>query len=478
MKQFTKTKFFVHQIDEATGRFDLEYLDPCYRSLDEYFTRLSQSGDYEIWNLGGLCDVFDGKTTGYAEEGIPVLKVANVTGKGINWETDYVDEEFYLKNPALNVKADDVLLTSTGDGTIGRADMTEWKDKDVQKAIPDGHVTIIRRKAESQNKVLPRFLLYYLRSGLGQMQMERLTTGSTGQTELNETDLRTLKVALPTDANMQGENIALTLEYEKQASQFEGKTDEMLAQADSLLSEFLGFKLKDEPSKFYALKLGESDERMDFVFNDPFYEKYRVMQDKSKYPFVELGKVVAFSSESTNPLERPDEPFQYVDIGNIDLRWGRMAPETLMGFEAKSSRIRRLVHSGQVVVSMTRPTRRAIAVVPEEMEGQVCSTGFAVLNCNKELIDRDYLFYILRSSLISHQFERYSSGAGYPEINKEKDLPRIRIPCPNELDVQREIVGRIGRVVSEAQRIYNQAEEKRKQAISEFEGFFPDIRVT
>ncbi len=97
-----------------------------------------------------------------------------------------------------------------------------------------------------------------------------------------------------------------------------------------------------------------------------------------------------------------------------------------------------------------------------------------MLNCNEDMIDRDYLFYTLRSGLIAHQFERYSSGAGYPEINREKDLPRVKIPCPSDLDTQRDLVAKIGPVIDQARDVFREAEQRRKDAMEVFEGSFPD----
>ena len=99
--------------------------------------------------------------------------------------------DFFDDNPDCHLKPLDILLTSTGVGTIGRVDML---DRDIP-CMTDGHVTVLRVK--EQSKISPRYVLYYLRSTLGQMQMERYTVGSTGQTELNRDDIRGMKVIYP-----------------------------------------------------------------------------------------------------------------------------------------------------------------------------------------------------------------------------------------------------------------------------------------
>src|SRR4051794_34561920 len=71
----------------------------------------------------------------------------------------------------------DVLLSSTGTGTLGKACVydSNWP------AIADGHVTVIRA---DQGKVNPYYLADYLRTGGGAIQIERLYTGATGLIEL------------------------------------------------------------------------------------------------------------------------------------------------------------------------------------------------------------------------------------------------------------------------------------------------------
>lgn len=462
MRNFAPTKYFLRKITKETKRFDVEFLDPRHEELEKYLNNIKKTKNLEIEPINELCDAFSGKTAGkYVEYGVPIIKLRNVTGRGIDWETDYVDETFLLQNKELQLAKNDILLTSTGDGTIGRADIYE---SDVA-AITDGHVTVLRMK---NNKVSSRYLLYYMRSKLGQIQVERHIVGSTGQTELNDPDIKNILIAHPMDPTDRERIVCEVTDAEREATRNEAAVDRELSKIDGILSQVLGFEMKSEQPKTYASQLTKSSERMDFVFNSPFFKEYDIATRKSKYPFVELKELVSFSSETVDPMEKPDEQFLYVDIGNIDTRWGAMHPEPLMGYEATSARMRRLIHSGQLLVSTTRPTRRAISIVPEELDGQVCSTGFAVLECNTR-INNEYLFHVMRSKIMTYQFKRFSSGAGYPEINKENDLPRIRVPCPDDKEIQEQIVRRVNAVVLRAHKLYDQANQKWQQATQLFE---------
>ena len=195
--------------------------------------------------------------------------------------------------------------------------------------------------------------------------------------------------------------------------------------------------------------------RLDALYNDTIFDVVEEYIGKARFPFIPLGEAVVFFNESRNPRENPDEEFLYVDIGSIDRVRGVPSPENMIGYQATSSRVRRVMHKGNLLVSMTRPTRNAICIVPDELDNQICSTGFAVLDCKPDVLNR-FLFYALRSDMATWQFERLCSGSGYPAINQETDLPQIRVPKP-DLESQREILKTLEPIEVEARRLDEKA---------------------
>ena len=101
-----------------------------------------------------------------------------ITNNGINTEFDeFVNDEFYNKKVDAQLKTGDILLTSTGKPSIGKIDIYEGKDN----AIADGHLSIIRINKCKYN---PRFFVYFIRSVLGYVQLEKEYVGCTNQIEL------------------------------------------------------------------------------------------------------------------------------------------------------------------------------------------------------------------------------------------------------------------------------------------------------
>ena len=87
----------------------------------------------------------------------------------------------------------DLLINSTGDGTLGRAAQVWFQPHNV---TVDSHVTIVRPVTEN--------LIFYI--GLWGIQHEKeiesLHTGSTGQTELPRDRVKMLKLLLPDDSSL------------------------------------------------------------------------------------------------------------------------------------------------------------------------------------------------------------------------------------------------------------------------------------
>lgn len=106
-----------------------------------------------------------------------------------------------------------------------------------------------------------------------------------------------------------------------------------------------------------------------------------------------------------DPTRRPDETFQYIDIASIDVTAGVIErPQEIIGEEAPS-RARKVVRAYDVIVSTCRPTRGAIAVVPESLHDQICSTAFTVLRAKKG-VNPLYLHFALRLASTTEQFRK------------------------------------------------------------------------
>lgn len=154
---------------------------------------------------------------------------------------------------------------------------------------------------------------------------------------------------------------------------------------------------------------------------------------------VELREVV-LPIESCDPSQAPDQSFRYVDIGSINNQsFSIEKPKTVLGREAPSRARRRIRHS-DVLFSTVRTYLKNIAMVPKSLDGEVTSTGIAVLRSSQVIIP-DFLFGLVRSEKFIRALSLKQDGTLYPAIT-DRDLLSHQIGLP-PLAEQKRIVAEL-----------------------------------
>jgi type I restriction enzyme S subunit len=152
--------------------------------------------EWQEVNLGQVVEILSSKrvfASDYTIEGVPFWRGKEVVelsaGRSITTEL-YIAEKTYqfLGRKIGFPKKDDILLTSVG--TLGRAYKLTDEDRIYFK---DGNLTWFRNYSE---RLDPSWLLYWMRSDIGQGSFEQTKIGSTQQA-LTIVNLKSLKVALP-----------------------------------------------------------------------------------------------------------------------------------------------------------------------------------------------------------------------------------------------------------------------------------------
>jgi type I restriction enzyme S subunit len=151
--------------------------------------------------------------------------------------------------------------------------------------------------------------------------------------------------------------------------------------------------------------------------------------------WVRLGDVCEERTEVRDPRSEPEKSFRYVDITSVDNSTKLIAdPKTLLGGDAPS-RARQVIRAGDVIVSTTRPNLNAVAMVPQDLDGHVCSTGFCVLRA-KEGLEPAYLFAFVRSGEFVRNLSGLVKGALYPAVTDNRVRAQL-IPFPPLPEQQR-----------------------------------------
>jgi type I restriction enzyme S subunit len=139
---------------------------------------------------------------------------------------------------------------------------------------------------------------------------------------------------------------------------------------------------------------------------------------------ISLSDIATLIREPFSIKGHNSKNFRYIEIGDIDGASLTVTAKCIATSEAPG-RARKLVRAGDVLVSTVRPERRSIAVVPNHLDGAVCSNGIAVLRPFE--VDPYLIAVLLRSDVVIAQMTGANLGIAYPAFDEEI-LPGIRLP--------------------------------------------------
>ena len=169
--------------------------NPCDITEEEIPFEIPESW---CWcRLGEICnEIKRGKSPKYADKSnfLAFAQKCNVKTGGIDLGLAlYLDEKSITRySETDNLVQGDIVINSTGGGTMGRVGLYETKvPAGIKGVYPDSHVTVIR----SIGNINQHYLYYVLK--LNQPVLEKCGTGSTNQTELKPAVLANFVIPLP-----------------------------------------------------------------------------------------------------------------------------------------------------------------------------------------------------------------------------------------------------------------------------------------
>lgn len=174
---------------------------------------------------------------------------------------------------------------------------------------------------------------------------------------------------------------------------------------------------------------------------------------------------------------KPKSSFKYIDIASLDNKINVITnyKTCIIGKDKIPVRATKLVSKGDILYSTVRPYLKNVAIVPNELDKQIATSGFYVLK-PLEPTDNKYLFYLLLSPYLTNAMHEKMKGINSPSI-KKSDLKSFPIPLP-PLEEQKRIVAKIEKLMSlvdeyaesynRLQKIDNEFEDKLKQSVLQY----------
>uniref|UniRef100_UPI002492FEF6 hypothetical protein n=1 Tax=Nitrosomonas europaea TaxID=915 RepID=UPI002492FEF6 len=134
-----------------------------------------------------------------------------------------------------------------------------------------------------------------------------------------------------------------------------------------------------------------------------------------------LGELADELVEQTGPTDN----FVYVDISSIDRETKKITDPKPLTLSQAPSRAKQLLRAGDVLVSMTRPNLNAVALVPEQLDGAIGSTGFHVLR--SRWLNPDFLLALVQTQNFIDAMSAVVQGALYPAV-RPRDISAYSFP--------------------------------------------------
>ena len=359
------------------------------------------------------------------ELGYPVLRLNEFNLAFISKPSkfcDVLDAETYQ---SLKLKKDDVLICRTNGNPklVGKCAIVPI-DYDYAFA------SYLFRVRPNRDIINSASLVAFLNSKYGRMEIEKYAMVSN---QANFSPAKFREISIPILSNDTQEIIE---KYTYSSFDLLKKSEELYNKAESYLLGCLGmisFSANTEAYNVVRLKKSFLETgRLDSEYYLPKYEDYINIVESYPNGYELLGDMCDI--KDNNYIPDDGVRYKYIELANI----GKTG--TVMGCDEQNGedlplRARRIVHRGDVIISSIEGSLGSCALITDEYDGALCSTGFFVLQSSK--LNSETLLTLFKSGLIQNIMKKGCSGTILTAISKS-ELERIPIPVIRK-EVQDEI---------------------------------------
>ncbi|HED7885854.1 TPA: restriction endonuclease subunit S [Campylobacter jejuni] len=341
---------------------------------------------------------------------------------------EYIDYENAKSGYGKIVPKESVLINATGVGTLGRVFINIL---DFDFSI-DSHINVIVVK--NKTYLNPYFLAIFLQSYYGQIQIIRYYSGTSGQIEIYPRDFNYFKIPIfPMEFQLEIQNLV------KDSHKALEESKELYKKAEETLYLELGLDPKNPLQSLLDSKtnnptnspnisihtLKESFLKTGRLDSEYYQSKYEDIEKFIKsYPNGYDSSSSIINNKDTNFTPKNNENYSYIELANIGNNGNISEPISDLG-KNLPTRARRIVSKGDVIISSIEGSLSSCALITQEFDKHLVSTGFFVLN--SKLLNGETLLVMFKSQIFQEYLKKFPSGTILCAINKE-ELSKILIP--------------------------------------------------
>lgn len=405
--------------DSACVRFDAEFYLPAYLRYEKLID--GKTNDLLCHLADNSYKAFRRKTGVF--EYIEISNIDLITG-------EYYSEVLNSENPPSRAKKilnkNDVIISTVRPNRNAVSIILDEKNDLVAST---GFCKLAAKR------INPKFLFVLFKTSIYRDLLVRFTT-ATMYPAVNEDDILNLKIPVFGDKFQTQIELMVNQSYS-----LISKSRYLYSQAEQILLSELGFlNWKPKHRLSFVKKFSDtvSAGRIDAEYFQPMYDEIveRIKQYKKGHKsLIEIVKV-----KDKNFQPKDDVTYRYIELTNISANGNINGFIETLGKELPT-RARRKVNVGDVIVSTIEGALSSIALINDDLDNALCSTGFFVINSDK--INSETLLVLLKSPVGQLQLKKGSSGTILTAIGDD-EFKRIILP-----DLSASIQGDIKKKITE-----------------------------
>lgn len=441
---------YIGKLSEAmkNHRLDAEFYQP------EYFIDFSKGRWEPLKKFLELCQYGISKAMIEEPKGYPIFRMDDIKDCFLlDDEVKYVEisEKTFKK---FKLEVNDILFNRVNaEEYVGRTGIFKLKGNYVFASY------LIRLRVKSNSEILPDYLNIFLNTKYGKKQIRRFARRAVNQANINAEELKNFKIYMLPKKIQEEVSQLVNIAWSKIEL-----SKALYRQAENLLLEELdlkNFKMKYKLSYTANLSEAFSVHRIDAEYFQPAY--VQIIERIREYPngYIYLLKCVKNIKPNFDPTKYPDKIFSYVELSDIDASIGIINTASKVTGDNAPSRARRILKKNDVILSRVEGSLDKAALVGEEEEGYLASTGFFQFRSTQIL--PQVLLVLSKSIILQAQLKKECSGTILTAVPNEA-LKRIIIPI-----LPHEIQQKIASLVQQSHEARKKAKELLEEAIKKVE---------
>lgn len=396
---------------QGAKRLEAEYYQPKYMELMEILIKKP------ISFLGHLAFVTDGihASIDYDENSIIYCLSAQSVREGYFDLSEYtmISNNQHQLNLRTSIIENDIIISSMG--TIGLAAVAY---SEMLPANAVRQVLIVRPK--KKNQVFSYYLAAFLNSKYGLFQSLREATGNVQQHLFID---KAVRFQIP---NLSIQNVIGEL-YKSAERKLISSHESIKLAEQLLLSELYLHEWKSQHKLTYVRSYNQAtrSRRMDAEHFQPKYSELREHICNYRHGYLKITDIAKNSNETIEPFTQPEKDFDYIELADINQAFGTIESVNSIKGKNAPSRARMLLRQGDVIASTVEGSLNKVALISEEYDGVIGSSGFFVLR--PRTVPSGYLLALTKSIIVREQMHCEASGTILTAVSA-KSLQNIVVP--------------------------------------------------